>query len=188
SREFESEGFAFPGHEEQAVAAIVSAFFLRDVSLINQLFEHSTQRLLCDVENLKQVGNLYSRIAVDEMKHAMVRATEAQLEEHFVRIADEIAVGKKQQLDDVPNGFGWAAGPARPLRHAVLGRCCLGTQIYVSHVDIFWIYVTKTVSQTKGYYRSGPFSVDGELEGPDRSVSALFIPGIALRRKVLAST
>ena len=30
-------------------------------------------------------------------------------------------------------------------------------------------------------------SVRGVLEGPDRSVSALFIPGIAPRRKVLAS-
>ena len=106
SRELESEGFAFPGDEEQTLAAIFSALFLRHVPLINQLFEHPTQRLLCDVENLKQVGNLYSRIAVDEVEHAMVRATEAQLEEHFVRIADEIAVGKKQKLDDVPNGLG----------------------------------------------------------------------------------
>jgi len=106
SRELESEGFAFPGREQQTLSAIVRALFLRDVPLINQLFEYPTQRLLRDVEDLKQVGNLYARIAVDEMKHAMVRATEAQLEKHFVRIADEIAVGKKQKLDDVPNGLG----------------------------------------------------------------------------------
>src|SRR5262249_57736012 len=124
-----SEGVACAGSEQQTLSAIFRTLFLRDVPLINQLFEYPTQRLLCDVEDLKQVGNLYARIAVDEMKHAMVRATETQPEEHFVRIADEIAVGKKQQLDDVPNGFGWAAGPAGPLRHAVLGRCCLGTQI-----------------------------------------------------------
>jgi len=69
------------------------------------LFEYPTQRLLCDVEDLKQVGNLYARIAIYEMKHTMVRATEAQLEEYFIRVADEIAVGKKQKLDDVPDGL-----------------------------------------------------------------------------------
>ena len=105
SRELKSESFAFPCRIQQALSTIFRALFLRNVPLINQLFEYSTERLFCDVEDLKQVGNLYARIAIDEMKHAMVRATEAQLQEHFIRIADEIAIGKEQKLDDVPDGL-----------------------------------------------------------------------------------
>ena len=105
SRELKSESFAFPCRIQQALSTIFRALLLRNVPLINQLFEYSTERLFCDVEDLKQVGNLYARIAIDEMKHAMVRATEAQLQEHFIRIADEIAIGKEQKLDDVPDGL-----------------------------------------------------------------------------------
>jgi len=36
----------------------------------------------------------------------MVRATEAQLEEHFIRIADKVTISKKQKLNDVPDGLG----------------------------------------------------------------------------------
>ena len=86
--------------------AIFRSLFLRNVTLINQLFEHPTQRLLCDVEDLEQVRNLNARIAVDEMEHAMVRATEAQLEEHFIRIADKVTISKKQKLNDVPDRLG----------------------------------------------------------------------------------
>ena len=106
SRELESESLALPCRIQQALSTIFRALLLRNVPLINQLFEHTTQRLFGDIEDLKQVGNLYARIAIDEMKHAVVRATEAQLEEHFIRITDEIAIGKKQKLDDVPNGLG----------------------------------------------------------------------------------
>jgi hypothetical protein len=36
----------------------------------------------------------------------------------------------------------------------------IGTHIYVSHVDIFWFYVTKSGPRTKGSYRNVPFSVE----------------------------
>jgi hypothetical protein len=39
------------------------------------------------------------------MEHPMVRTTETQLEEHLIRITDKVAVGKKQELDDVPDGL-----------------------------------------------------------------------------------
>src|SRR5262249_42741751 len=104
--ELESEDFAFSGRVQQTLPAILCSLFLRNVPLINQLLKHPTQRLLCDVEDLEQISNFDARIAVDEMEHAMVRATEAQLEEHFIRIADKVTVGKKQKLDDVPDGLG----------------------------------------------------------------------------------
>ena len=85
-------------------------------------------------------------IAIDEMQHPMMGAAEAQFEQHLVRIADEIAIGKKQQLDDVPDRV-------RGRYRRRTGRCAIGhtragrgdiIHIYVSHVDIFWFYVTKT--------------------------------------------
>ena len=96
----------------------------------------------------------------------MVRATETQLEEHLIRITDEVAVGKNKS--SMMSQIGSADPPVRsgPLSQAVLGSCGLGAEIYVSHIDIFWIYVTKTVRQTKGSYRNGPFPVRGVLDGP----------------------
>ena len=52
--------------------------------------------------------------------------------------------------------------------------------IYVSHVDIFWFYVTKTPSQTKGSYRNGPFGCAGSRTiGPLRTHSYRVLPGDA---------
>ena len=100
-----ARSLAFRRRIQQTLSAVFRALFLRNVSLVDQLLEHATERLFCDVEDLKQVGNFYARVAVDEMEHPMVRATEAQLKEHLIRITDEIAVGKKQKFDDVPYGL-----------------------------------------------------------------------------------
>ena len=105
SCKLESQSLAFRRRIQQTLSAVFRALLLRNVSLVDQLLEHATERLFCDVEDLKQVGNFDARVAVDEMEHPMVRATEAQLKEHLIRITDEIAVGKKQKFDDVPYGL-----------------------------------------------------------------------------------
>jgi hypothetical protein len=90
------------------------------------------------------------------MQHPVMGAPETKLQQHLVGIADEITVSEKQQLNDVPNGL---AG--RPARRTAFCQPCASdnrfAHIYVSHIDIFCFYVTKTASETKGSYQKGPF-------------------------------
>ena len=83
----------------------MGALFLHHIAFVDQLLEHAAERLFGDLQNVEQVGNLHAGIAVDEMQHAMMRAAEAELGQHFVGIADEIAIGEEQQLDEVEIGF-----------------------------------------------------------------------------------
>jgi hypothetical protein len=83
------------------------------------------------------------------VQHPMVRATEAELEEHFIRVPDEIAIREKQKLNDVPDGLSRCGARWRPVRYAGPTRMGLTRHNYVSHVDIFCFYVTKTLLQTK---------------------------------------
>ena len=87
---------------EEPLAAVVGALALHDIALVDELLEHAAERLLGDFQDVEQVGDLDAGIAVDEVQHAMVGAAEAELCQHLVGIADEIAVGEEQQLDEVP--------------------------------------------------------------------------------------
>ena len=49
-----------------------------------------------------QIGDLEARIAGDEVDHPVVGAAETELFQHMIGVADEVAVGEKQQFDDVP--------------------------------------------------------------------------------------
>ncbi len=90
------------GRIEEPLAAIIVALFLHDIAVIDQLLEHAAEGLLGDFENVEQVGNLHAGIAVDEMQDAVMRAAEPELDQDLVRVADEIAVGEEQELDQVP--------------------------------------------------------------------------------------
>jgi hypothetical protein len=70
-------------------------------------------------------------MAVHKMQHAMMRAAESETRKPLVGVADEIAIGEKQKLDQIigrpagralPLGVGWADGYRR--------------DVYVSHIDI----------------------------------------------------
>ena len=164
---------------------VLRAFFLHHEALIDQLLEHAAERLLGDVEDLQQVGDLHAGIAVDEMQHPVMGAAEGELAEHLVRVADEIAIGEKQQFDDVPDRLR-GRRRRRGASHRALGKGGgLGVHIYVSHIDIFWFYVTKTPLRTKG---SCPKALPRPHKpDPDRRSGGLapLIPGVASRRKVL---
>jgi hypothetical protein len=131
------QGFTRGTHVKEPLAAIVGALFLHDVAFIDQLFEHPTERLFGDFENVEQFRNLHAGIAVDEMQHTVVSASETELIQHLIRIADEIAIGEEQKLDEIPirfpalGGLDWRSG-------AGLAR---GRQTdvshYVSYIDIF---------------------------------------------------
>src|SRR5690348_441860 len=148
-RQLERQRLALLCRVEQPLAPVLRAFLLQHVAFVDELLEHAAERLLGDVEDVEQVGDLHARIAVDEVQHAVMGAAEAELRQHLVRIADEVAIGEEQKLDDVPDGL---SGRSRPLGGVAWGVHKLGPPIYVSHVDIFWFYVTKTPVATKGSY------------------------------------
>ena len=99
-----------------------SPSFCTHVALVHQLLEHPAERLLGDLQHVEQIGDLHARMAVDEMQHAVVRAAEAELGQHIVGIADEVAVGEEQELDEIPDRL----GGMRPLLG--LGRRRAGRQ------------------------------------------------------------
>jgi hypothetical protein len=87
---------------QKPLAAIVRARALQHIALINELFEHAAEGLFGDFQDVEQVGDFDAGIAIDEVQHPMVRAAEAKLYQHFIRIADEIAIGEEQKLDQIP--------------------------------------------------------------------------------------
>ena len=100
---------------KQPLAAIVLAFALHDVTVVDELLEHAAKRLLGDLENVEQVRNLHAGIAVDEMQNAVVRPPEGELGQHFIGIANEVAIGEEEKFDEIPAGFGAPAPDARSL-------------------------------------------------------------------------
>src|ERR1700674_2047814 len=81
---------------EQTLPAVVLARLLHHVALLDELAEHAAERLFGDPQQLEQIGNLHPRRAVDEMQHAMMGATETELGQNLVGVADEVPIGKKQ--------------------------------------------------------------------------------------------
>src|SRR2546430_475533 len=110
------------------------ALALLDVALVDQLLEHAAKRLLGDLEDVEQRRNLHARVAIDEMQHPVMRAAEAELRQHVVGVADEVAIGKKQELDHVPDRLAarFRVGLGRG------GPAGGGSQIYVRPFGIFW--------------------------------------------------
>ena len=87
---------------EEPLAAVMGALALHDIALVDELLEHAAERLLGDFQDIEEVGDLDAGIAVDEVQHAMVGAAEAEFCQHLVGIADEIAIGEEQKLDEIP--------------------------------------------------------------------------------------
>ena len=110
------QGLALGGGVKKALPAVVVAGLLDDVALVEQLLEHPSERLLGDAQHVEQVGDLEAGIAVDEMHHPVMRPAEAERLELMVGIADEVAVGEEQQLDDVPAQFAGPRGRGRAWR------------------------------------------------------------------------
>jgi hypothetical protein len=80
------------------------------------------------------------------MHHPVVRPAEAEHFQLVIGVADEIAIGKEQQFDDIPAQF---SGLRR--RRSAFDRPRIGAgrgtrKIYVSHVDISWVQCYKTTA------------------------------------------
>jgi hypothetical protein len=77
------------------------------------------------------------------MQHPVMGAPETKLQEHLVGVTDEVTVGEKQQLNDVPNGL-----PRRSTRRTAFcapRRPQRLYHIYVSHVDIFCFMLQNSI-------------------------------------------
>ena len=117
---------------QQPLAAVGGAFLLLHIALVDELLEDAAERLLGDPQDAEKLRDLHAGIAVDEVQDPVMGTAEAELGQHLVGVADEIAVGEKQQLDQVPDGL-------RPVPGFGRNR---DAHIYVSHVDIFFGFVT----------------------------------------------
>ena len=114
--EFPDQRLALGGGVKQALPSVVIAGLLHDIAFVEQLLEHPAQRLLGDAQHVQQIGDLEAGIAVDEMHHPVMGAAEPERLELVVGIADEIAVGEEQQLDDIPAQFARPRGRGRARR------------------------------------------------------------------------
>ena len=83
-----------------AASRSASARLLHDITLVDQLLEHAGEALLGDGENVEQIGDAQTRMPIDEMQHAVMRAAEAEILQDRVGIASEIAIGEEQQLGE----------------------------------------------------------------------------------------
>jgi hypothetical protein len=81
---------------EEPLAAIVRPLLLHDVAFVDELLEHAAERLLGDLQDIKQLGDFHAWVAIDEVQHAVVRAAETQPLQNLVGVADEVAVGKEE--------------------------------------------------------------------------------------------
>ena len=107
---------------EQPLATVGFPSFLLDIAVIDELPQDARQALLGDLEDIEEIGDGHTGAQVHEVEDPVVGATKSLLFEHVVGIADEIAIGKKEQPHDIE----------RKLR--LSGR----RQIYVSLVDIYF--------------------------------------------------
>jgi len=92
----------FPARRRQgqvALAPVVLTDGRDHQPLVNQVAEHSVQRLLGDLQDIEQPGHRDPRTAVDEVDRPVMRPAQPALCQHRVRIAREIAIGKEQKLD-----------------------------------------------------------------------------------------
>ena len=103
AREFHGQRLALSGDVKQPLPPVIGSFLLHHITLLDQLLEHAAQRLLGDLENIEQLGDLHAGISVDEMQHPMMCSPEAQFRQNIVRITDEIAISEEQKLDNVPD-------------------------------------------------------------------------------------
>ena len=108
--ELRHQRLALRGGVKKALPAVVVAGLLHDIAFVEQLLEHPAERLLGDAQHVQQIGDLEAGIAVDEMHHPVMGPAEPERLQLMVGVADEIAIGEEQQLDDVPAQIA-GAGP-----------------------------------------------------------------------------
>jgi hypothetical protein len=109
---------------------------------------------------------------VDEMQHPVMGPAEPENLQFVVGVADEIAVGEEQQLDDVPAQTRLPRGRRRlsgRLRIRIAGSIL---EIYVSHIDISWVQCYKTISRDETLSRLARGDVSNGRKRPEVAAKA----------------
>src|SRR5262249_27034393 len=96
--------FAAPrGQVEQPLPAVTRTRALYDEPLLHELAENAAQALLGDLQNVEKLPDCHLRMAPDKMDDAVMGAPETVLRENRIRLGGKIAIGKKQELDTLPD-------------------------------------------------------------------------------------
>jgi hypothetical protein len=91
------------------------------------------------------------------MKHPMVRPSKPESLQLLIRIADEIPIREKQQLNDVPMEIARSPRSGPAFRRPRIRGGQWARKIYVSHIDVFGFQCYKKISrdETLGRYARG---------------------------------
>ena len=118
-----------PGQAQQPLAAVAVADDQVDMTLLLQVGEHPTQRLLGDAEQPQQIADRHIRSPGNEVKRAMMGSPQSARAQQVIGAADHIGIAEIEQLDAAAQlGFAQEqCGSARRRRNCV------------SHVDVFAI-------------------------------------------------
>ena len=76
-----------------ALPSVFNSKTALDIALFNQIFENAIEALLGDPQNFKKFCDGQSRIAINKMHNAMMRATKAIIFKQAVRIANDSPYG-----------------------------------------------------------------------------------------------
>ena len=100
---------SFSGEQIVALRVVKSSRWRRsevpvpalDEALLDQLLEDPVEALLGDAQDVEELRDGQAGLPVDEMQDPVMRAAEAVIAEDPVGIADEVAIGEEEQLDQV---------------------------------------------------------------------------------------
>lgn len=124
---------------EFAVAAIMLAGSLHHMASVDQLLEHARKALFGDAQHFQKLGHRHARLAIDKIEDTVMRPPETDLFKDKVRIGSEIAIGKKQKLNDVEIGRLLSRQWIGYIIH-IAGRIHIGAPFccakYVSIIDV----------------------------------------------------
>jgi hypothetical protein len=101
TREILRQAPASRRRKQKPLSAVDDARPLFDEILVEQVLQHARQALFGDPQNVEQFGDGKSRLPIDEMQHAVMRAPKRQSFQQAIGIADEVSIGKEQQFDKV---------------------------------------------------------------------------------------
>ena len=98
---FKAKSWPLRGGEEQPLAPVGGAHPALDEILLDQLLEHPVEALLGDAQDVEELRDRQARLAVDEVQDPVMGPPETVLVQDPVGIADEVAIGEEEQLDQV---------------------------------------------------------------------------------------
>jgi hypothetical protein len=74
---------------------------LHHIAVIDEFAQHAAEALFRDLQDIEEIGDPHAGMPVHEVQDTVMRAPEADARKNFVGIADKIAIGEKQKLDQI---------------------------------------------------------------------------------------